>query len=479
MASSISSALVGASSALQAFQYALNITQNNIDNSTTPDYATQIAQLQADPFDPAVGLSGGVNDGTMVDSRDLLAESDVWQQAGLQGDASAQSSALTDVQNALPVSTGSGIPNALNTFFSDISAWSADPTSSSAQQQVMVDANSLAQSFQTTAAAVAGASTSVSQGINSTVSQINGLTSQIATLNGAVQTGDGRDAGVQAQLYSSLETLSGLVNINVLQQPDGGVNVTLSSGAALVMGNQSYALTAGNAPPPAGSTDPQAPPDIDIQASDGSVVNSQITSGTLAGMLQVRNVTIPGLIGDASQPGALNTLATTVATTVNSIVSQGIVSQGPPVVKSPSGLFTYDAASASSAASTLAVDPNMTASQLPAIDQNGVPNGVPLALGALANSTEAALGSTSFTSFYGDTAATVGTQLNEAQSNQTLTTQTLAQAQSMRQSVSGVSLDAQATTLLQYQESYQAVAKMVSTLQTLAQSVIDMIPAAS
>ena len=225
--------------------------------------------------------------------------------------------------------------------------------------------------------------------------------------------------------------------------------------------------------------DPQAPPDIDIQASDGSVVNSQITSGTLAGLLQVRNVTIPGLIGDASQPGALNTLATTVATTVNSIVSQGIVSQGPPVVKSPSGLFTYDAASASSAAATLAIDPNMTASQLPAIDQNGVPNGVPLALAALANSTEAALGSTSFTSFYGDTAATVGTQLNQAQSNQTLTTQTLAQAQSMRQSVSGVSLDAEATTVLQFQAIYQAVAKMVSTLETLTQSVIDMIPAAS
>ena len=64
MASSISSALVGASSALGAFQYALNVTQNNIDNATTPDYASQIVQLQADPFDPAGGLSGGVADGT-------------------------------------------------------------------------------------------------------------------------------------------------------------------------------------------------------------------------------------------------------------------------------------------------------------------------------------------------------------------------------------------------------------------------------
>ena len=56
--SSLSSTLVGASSALEAFQYALSVTQNNIDNASTPDYAKQNVALQADPFDPAVGLGG-------------------------------------------------------------------------------------------------------------------------------------------------------------------------------------------------------------------------------------------------------------------------------------------------------------------------------------------------------------------------------------------------------------------------------------
>jgi flagellar hook-associated protein 1 FlgK len=476
MSSSLSSTLLGASSALDAFQYALGASQNNIDNASTPDYATQTVDLQAAPFDPAVGLSGGVLDGPLVDSRDLLAETDVWQQAAAQGDASAQSNALTSVQNAIPVADGSGIPAALTTFFSDVSAWSADPASGGAQQQVMVDASALAQSFQTTAAAVAGASASVTQSIDSTVSQINQLTSQVAAVNAQIQNGGAQDEGLQAQLYSSLETLSGLVNIGVLQQPDGAVNVTLSSGAALVMGDQSYALTASNAPPPSGSTDPQAPPDIDIQAADGSVVNGQIASGSLGGLLQVQNVTIPGLIGDASQPGALNTLASTLATQVNAIVTQGFVSAGPPPVPPPSGLFTYNAGSASAAASTLAVNPLMTASGLPAIDQNGVPNGVPLAIGALANSTADETGSQTYTTFYGSTAALVGTQLNQAQTNQTTTAQTLAQAQSMRQTDSGVSLDAQAINVLQYQAGYEAIAKMVTTVQTLLQAVIDMIP---
>jgi flagellar hook-associated protein 1 FlgK len=479
MSSSLSATLLGASGALDAFQYALSVTQNNIDNASTPDFATQKVDLQAAPDNPVAGLFGGVLDGPLIDTRDLLAESDVWQQASLQGDASAQSTALTDVQNAVPVGVGAGIPAALNTFFSDVSAWSAAPTSGSAQQQVMVDAGTLAQSFQTTAAAVAGASASVTQNIGDTVGQINQLTTQIAAVNAEIQDGGAGDVGMQAQLYNSLETLSGLVGINVLQQPGGSVDVTLSGGAALVMGSQSYALTSGNAPPPPASTDPLASPDIDIQAADGSVVNGQITSGTLGGLLQVRNVTIPGLIGDPSQPGALNTLASTLADAVNSIVSTGFVSLGPPPLPAPTGLFTYDPSSASSAASTLAVDPNMTAGQLPPIDAAGIANGVPLDLAALAESTSDEAGGLTYTTYYGNTAAAVGTQLNTAQSNQTLTAQTLSQAQSMRQSVSGVSLDAEATNVLEFQAGYQAVAKMVSTIQTLTQALIDMIPNAS
>ena len=50
------------------------------------------------------------------------------------------------------------------------------------------------------------------------------------------------------------------------------------------------------------------------------------------------------------------------------------------------------------------------------------------------------IGGLTYTTFYGNSAAQVGTQLSQAQTNQTLTAQTLAQAQSMRQTESGVSL---------------------------------------
>jgi len=475
---SINGSLASAASALDAFQYALSVTQNNIGNASTPGYAEQSVDFQAAPFDPSTGLAGGVQNGPLIDSRDMLAESEVWQNASANGDSTAQSQALTAVQNALPTTAGTGIAAALTNFFNEASAWSASPNDSSAQEAVMDSAQSLAASFQTTSAAVSSASQSVSTDIDGTVSQINRLTTQLASLNQETQNGGGPDAGVQAQIYSTLQTLSGLVNINVLPQQDGAVEVTLSSGAALVMGANQYSLSAVNSTPSAQSADPQAPPDIVIQAADGSDVTAQVTSGTLHGLLVVRNTTIPGLIGDSTQPGSLNLLASTLANSVNQIVSQGSVSAGVPA---PSGLFVYDQNSASAAAATLAVDPNMTAAQLPPIDRNGVPNGVPLALSNLANPQNAAdeIDSTSYVTYYGNLTAQVGSQLDQAQSNQTLSSQTLAQAESMRQTASGVSLDAEATDVLEFQDGYQAVAKLVSTLDTLVQAVIDMIPNAS
>ena len=472
----LSSALIGSASALDAFQYALNVTQNNIGNASTPGYAKQEAVLQADPFDPAEGLSGGVSPGQMVDSRDLLAERDVWQQSAAQGDATAQNEALSEVQNALPTASGSGIPAALTTFFNDASAWSASPDDGSIRQTVMNDAATVVQSFQTTAAAVTNVAQSTGQSITSTVDQINQLSTQLSGLNASVQDGGQHDAGLQAQIYSTLQSLSGLVNITVLPQQDGSVTVSMTGGAPLVVGANAYALSVGSvAAPTSQPVDTVAPPLTTILGADGSDVTSQITSGTLHGLLQVSNVTIPGLTGDASQAGSLNQLAQSFAERVNQIVSQGSVSTGVPAA---SGLFVTDPNHPTSAAADLTVDPNMTANLLPVIDQNGVSNGVPLALAALASPTQASdeVNGVSYTGFYGDAAAQVGSQLDQAQSDQTLTGQLVAQAETTRQNVSGVSLNAEAINVLQFQEGYQAIAKVVTTLDDLTQTLINMIP---
>lgn len=471
---------MGAASALDAFQYALGVSQNNIGNASTPGYARQSPSLEADSFDPSMGLGGGVSQGPLVDSRNLLAESDVWQQSSAQGAATAQSQALTALQNALPTSDGTGIPGALSTFFSAVSAWTASPSDSNTKQAVINAAGAVAQSFNTTAAAVGNVAQSVSQGVGDTVRQINDLTGQLAKLNAAVDNGGQHDAGLSSQIYNTLEKLSGLVGIQVMPQPDGTMQVTLPGGGPLVVGTKQYQLSASpvaaDANPP---VDAQGPAHAGIYETDGTDVTSQVRSGTLAGQLQVLNVDIPAVTGDAAQPGALNQLASQMVADVNGIVSAGYASSG---LMAGSGLFVpTDPSHPDSAAANLAVDPSMTAAGLPSVQVNAsgsIPNGVPLALAALDNSpsTGSTLGGAGYTAFYGNVTAQVGSHLVQQQSNQNLAAQSLAQAQSMRQSDQGVDLNAEAVNILQLQENYQAVAKLVSTLTTLTQALIGMMP---
>jgi flagellar hook-associated protein 1 FlgK len=72
-------------------------------------------------------------------------------------------------------------------------------------------------------------------------------------------------------------------------------------------------------------------------------------------------------------------------------------------------------------------------------------------------------------------ASTVGAALSAATSQQTTGQATLAQAQNLRQQSSGVSLDQEAMTLIEFQRAYEACSKMVTTLDQIIQDTIDMV----
>ena len=104
-------------------------------------------------------------------------------------------------------------------------------------------------------------------------------------------------------------------------------------------------------------------------------------------------------------------------------------------------------------------------------------NGIPLQLAGLATPQTAAdeVANVSFTQFYGNLAATLGSAISGAQNDQTTRQELVTQSQDLRQQTSGVSLDAEAIKVLEFQRSYQAVSKMVTILDNLTQTVINML----
>jgi flagellar hook-associated protein 1 FlgK len=140
-------------------------------------------------------------------------------------------------------------------------------------------------------------------------------------------------------------------------------------------------------------------------------------------------------------------------------------------------LFTYSPSSGTVAAATLGTDPSVTAPALAAATSTSA-NGISSALAGLANSHNAAdqigVSGLNYTDFYSNIASQIGQQAASASSTGAAETQILTQAQNLRAQVSGVSLNDQAASLMQFQQGYQAAAQMITVINNITQSLLQM-----
>ena len=79
-----------------------------------------------------------------------------------------------------------------------------------------------------------------------------------------------------------------------------------------------------------------------------------------------------------------------------------------------------------------------------------------------------------FTDFYSNLASQVGQSLDSAKEDQTTQQDLLNQAQTTRSNTEGVSLDQEATQMIEFQRAYQATADVVSTVDNLTETLINM-----
>ncbi len=476
---SLINALQLSAGAMQAFQQALDTISNNVANSSTPSYADQTATMEALPFQPSEGLSGGVTAGAVQSARDEYGEQNVRQQTSALGTLESASQNLSAIQSNFTVSSDQGIAGALNQLFSAFSSWSVTPDSNASQQTVIDGAQQVAQAFQQANASLSQNLSDTGQQIQQAVSQINSYAKQLAADNKQIQNGDRNDAGLDASIHSALTSLSEYADITASQQSDGTWTVLMGGQTPLVIGSQQYQLGVSfSTPASAPATVAGGAPPARIVDAQGSDVTSTLSEGKLSGLLQVYNTVLPSLIGGAYQQGGLNVMARGVADTVNQILTSGNISDGPPPVPGIP-LFTYNAATPTAVAGTLAVNSAVTPGQLAAI-QPGPPevsNGIALQLAALANPTNPSdqIDGYSFTGFYGALASQIGQQASDAQSQLQVQQQTVAQAQNLLTQSSGVSLNEEAARLVQFQNAYQATGQMVTILDQLTQSTIQML----
>ena len=472
--SSLFAALGTATNALDVLEKAIGVVQNNVANANTPGYVTQTPTFIARPFDPAGNVWGGVESGAVQSARNTYAERAVWSANQHAGSATQQATSLGALQSVFDVSGTSGIPGALSQLSAAFSSWSANPTDATARQQVLTTAQNLSQSFHQTATSIATIRSDTDQQLASTVSQINQYAAQIATINGQIRKGSGADAGLDSQLYNTIEQLSSLAPVTVRTESDGTATVLLGGQSPLVIGQNASPLRVAYPAAGSGAAYPGATPNAQLLSADGHDVTTLASDGKLGGLIAFRNTTLPAVLGNGQQQGSLNQLAQGFADRVNGLLTGGEPSAGPPPVPGVA-LFTYSSASGTTAAATLGIDASVTAAQLAAATSTSA-NGTASVLAGLTNSHNAAdqISGLNYTDFYSNIASQIGQQAAGASSTSAAETQILTQAQNLRAQVSGVSLNDQAASLMQFQQGYQAAAQMITVINNITQSLLAM-----
>jgi flagellar hook-associated protein 1 len=450
-----------AQQALIADQEALNVTANNVANQNTPGYTREVVNFQSVD---AVTLSGGsIGSGvtaTATSQRDRVLEQQVQQQTQTQSQSAAVQSALQQVENIFSLSSTTAsassttIGTDINTFFSSLSALTSNPADTATRQSVLAAATALAGDFNSASSQLAQVTTGLNQEVTSDVSQVNALTSTIASLNGQITSlSPNADAGtLEDQRQLAITQLSALVGLDQISTQQNGITLTTSSGAVLVSGSQSYAMSTTQV---GGTTH--------VLAGVGNQdVTSNLTGGDLGGALQVRDQQLP------SYASALDSLAYGIATQVNQQNEQGLDGNGNP----GAALFNIPSSQSGAAGliSVATTDPQAVAAA--GVGQGSAGNTNATALAAL-SSTDV-VGSQTASGFLASFFGQVGSDASAATTNNSAQQATLTQLTTQRDSLSGVSLDEEAANLTQFQRSYQAASQVFTIADTIMTSAINL-----
>jgi len=448
----LTSTLWMAEQALLANQGALDVTSNNIANANTPGYSReQVVMSEATPtLQQNINYGNGVVLEQVQSIRDQVLELNIAKETQQQSSAQAQYNSLQQIQTLFSDPT-QGIGANFTAFFNSLSQLSTDPTSIPQRQAVLTSAQNLAGSFQQTEQSLDSIQSGLNQSVSDTVNQINSLTQQIAQLNGQVGQMEklGQDPGVTLDQENQLiDQLSQLTDVSVIQT-EAGQTITTASGTALVVGNQSFAL--------------QVTPDstgMNQVYSQGQNITASFQGGQLAGDLQVRDQVIPNLLSQ------LDNLASQFSTSINSAQAAGFDLNG----NAGQPLFSDTTGAGAAANLTVAItDPNLIAAS-----SDGTQGSNGNIANLLAVQTQALPSGANPIDTYSSLVSQTGNLTAQAQANVNASTSSLTQLQDQRGALSGVSIDEETTNLMNFQRSYEAAARVVSTVDQLTQAVLQM-----
>lgn len=445
--------------ALNANQYGINITGQNIANVNTPGYSRRRVQLaEAQPINVNGYLVGtGVNIAGVHSFRNNFIQSRIQTELGIAGRLTAQRDSLAPVESALQGSENGGLQNALSSFFGAFRDLEANPNSVPLRSIVAQKGTALANAFQSTRSKLDDIRRGTDEQLRSTVEQVNGLTQKVADLNNKIRSAEstGGDASMlRDQRGELVNQISELTGARSTENSDGTINLTIGEGRPLVSGDVSFSLAANNAPP------------LGLAAITINGQPAIFNDGTIAGLQDAISHT-------TSQIDSLDGLAAAVVQRVNDLHASGTDLDGNAGTNFFNNTPPVTAANISVNTAIIGNPRLVVASPLTQPGQTGTVAGE---IANLLTDPNTTVGSRtgSFSSIFGSMLTEAGEQINAADNGLQTQAAIIAQATAQRDAVSGVSLDEEAINLLQYQKAFEAAARFLKVADEMTQTILSL-----
>lgn len=312
---SLTIAMRNALSGLQANQFGLALTSNNISNVNTAGYTKKIMQQVSRS---ANGIGGGVEIASVVRQVNDALLRELRSQMSRLGSSSVQTDYYESIQNSF------GTPGAANAVNANIGrlgasfeALGTNPQNAQSQLDCINDAVRMARQINDMATSTQNLRGQADRDIAAQVNRINELATRIHELNDEIvrssSSGGGGQSTTDAQdrRDQAVRELSELVDASTYTRADGRMMVVIAGGYNLVSDSPStLAYT------PAAAVSP-ATTFTAITINGAGDLTGAIRSGKMKSLIEMRDVTLQNYMGQ------LDTMALALRDRINAVHNDG------------------------------------------------------------------------------------------------------------------------------------------------------------
>ena len=301
MTTNIFSTLSSAKLGLLAQQLAIEVTGQNVANVETEGYSRQDVSFEANTPRGHIKYGGlhqlgtGVRIASIERAHDQFLFTQIMDEGDLTGSTEVKKEIFEQLEILFNEGSGRSLNDALSLFFSSIHDLATNARGLPERVDLISKAEHLASTFNQTGNQLFTIQRNIDATIETEVAEINTLTTQIGKLNESIHANEPTSQYKANDLRDNrdrlVKELSKKIDIQLVQESDNQISLTLKDGTALVLKDQVFDLST--------SINANNESFNDVYIDSGSTtknITSTIKGGELRGYLDMRDTEVESIL---------------------------------------------------------------------------------------------------------------------------------------------------------------------------------------